>query len=113
MLMRPAILCRVALVGSFVLINSSTFAETRRECELQLRPQTKIATGAGIGTVGGGIVGAAACSGFLGLVFIDAGLSYGTCLATVTLGGTVLGTAASENSNANDRARCQGLAESE
>src|ERR1700761_6742701 len=75
----------VSLMLSSALVCSAVHAETQQECELSLRPQTRMAAGTGLGGaaggLGGAIAGAAACTGFLGAAFFDFGISYATCLA--------------------------------
>ena len=92
-----------------ISINSYSFAETRAECEDKMMPSSTLAKGAGLGTVAGTATGAAACSMFLGAVFVDFGLSYAACLATVTAVGTVAGTTIAETRNIEERKRCRKL----
>ncbi len=84
-------------------------AETREQCELDVRHNTKIATGVALGTGAGAITGAAACSGLLGLVLFDFGVSYATCVALVTATGAALGTAIGDDVASNQLTECQKL----
>jgi hypothetical protein len=87
-------------------VNASTSAETKEECYRRIGKHTNLALGGGTGTFVGGIAGAAVCSAFLGAVFVDLGLSYGTCIAAITLGGTVLCAAAAEQHNNTKEDEC-------
>ncbi len=96
----------IAVLIGGLCVQSSAFAETREECVRRIGKLTKMSIGAGAGTVTGGVVGAAACTAFLGAIFVDLGLSYGLCVATVTLAGTVTGTAIAESHNNAQESEC-------
>ncbi len=94
------------LLASMIFISSQALCKTRDECLAELYPNTNLATGVGIGTAAGGAVGVAACAGFLGAAFLDFGLSYAACVGTVTLVGTVGGTATAEVVNNSEKKKC-------
>jgi hypothetical protein len=108
---KNGVLATATALSMMLSVSAVSAGESRRECELALRPLTNTAVGGGIGTVGGGIIGAAACSGFLGTVFFDLGLSYSICVASVALAASVAATAATEATNIEQRARCERLAD--
>lgn len=88
------------------LVTSSAFAEMRRECELNINQNTKLAIGAGGGSLIGTVFGASACSAFLAAAPVDIGLSAGLCLALATFAATVGGTAIAEASVNEELRQC-------
>ena len=118
-LIRPMFAGRVtvAFVLSVQLLAAPSQAETRRQCELALREQTRTATTSGLagatGGLGGAVVAASACAGFLGVALLDLGLSFGACVTAVTAFGTaagaIAGTAIAEEQNKRDLQRCAEL----
>ena len=87
----------------------ASFAETREQCEADLRPASTRVIAGSTGTAGGAILGATACSGLLGLIFADLGLSYVTCVAVVTTAGGATGTVIGDNIAHRELARCREL----
>jgi hypothetical protein len=58
----------------------------KRQCERNVNAGKKIAKGTAVGMIGE--FGSVACAGFLGLAFLDLGLSYATCVAASTAVGS-------------------------
>jgi hypothetical protein len=102
-----------------VLLSSTSYAQTRQECEMHLRPQTTVAgkafVGGTVGTVVGLGAGALACSAFLAAAFFDLGLSYSACVMAVaavgTAGGAAIGTSVAEDNLIKQHEQCATLAE--
>ena len=106
-------LLHACCIGLIVLAGQpKAFAETRKECQAALRPETTIALSSGLGAaVLGPVIGVASCSTLLATAVVDAGISAGVCVALFTLLGTVTGTAIAEAANANAAQGCAKLPE--
>lgn len=100
-------------LSTIILLSVSRPAssETRDECYRRIGKNTNLAFGGGGGGVVGTAVGVSACTGFLGAAFLDWGLSYATCVATVAVAGTVAGTATAESYNNDKERECDELAD--
>jgi hypothetical protein len=91
--------------------NSQAFAETRRDCERNVRQTTALALGAGIGTIGGTLAGMSACAPLLAAAPLDLGISTGLCVFMVGVAGSITGTALAEASTNEQLKKCDRLAQ--
>nr|WP_011102827.1 hypothetical protein [Ruegeria sp. PR1b]AAN05201.1 RC128 [Ruegeria sp. PR1b] len=92
-----------------VAASSVSAAQTREQCELDVRHATMLATGGGVGTATGIVAGASACSGLLGAIFFDFGISYVSCVALVTATGAAVGTAIGDGIASDQLSECHKL----
>jgi hypothetical protein len=78
----------------------------KRQCERKVNAGTKVAAGTAVGMTGGAVTGAVACTGFLGAIFFDFGLSYATCVAATTAVGSAAGAVVSNNAANEELLKC-------
>lgn len=84
-------------------------AQTKEQCLLEVQPASKRAVGALGGGLSGALVGSTACSGFLGFVLFDFGVTYATCVAMSTAVGSGVGTVIGDSHATEEIAKCQRL----
>jgi hypothetical protein len=87
-------------------------AETREECEANLRPNTRSTTGSEVGGfVVGTVVGTPTCTMLLAGAPVDLGVSWAICTAAFALMGHLAGAALAESANVEAARRCATLIE--
>lgn len=101
---------KICFAGLAMLSSFAAKAETRKECEARLHPQTAIVIGGGLGGIGGKVASTVVCYPLLASAPVDFGASTAVCVLLVTLFGTAVGTAAAEVANNEQSKQCAELA---